>query len=282
MKTLEDVRRSLREALIPQYGEREAGAMAMRVMTELKGWKPEQLLANENREASEYIISRVGEVQEKLLRNVPLQYAMGETNFYGLKLKVGHGVLIPRPETEQLVDLIVKENKNPDLRVLDLCTGSGAIALALDRNLPFAKVEAVDISPEALNYARENAVNLRSGIEISQGDVFKLQPESHSYDIIVSNPPYVDDSEKSSMEPNVLDFEPHLALFVPDENPLLFYKRIAEIGTESLKKGGRIYFEINPRHAADLKKMLENKGYDEVTLIKDVHGNYRFASAILS
>lgn len=280
--TLAEVRTSLRDALTPKYGASEAAAMARAVLMNLKGWDLPHLLADEGREASEFIKGRAFEILQQLLKDMPLQYILGSADFYGLKLRVGPGVLIPRPETEELVDLIVKENKDSDLRVLDLCTGSGAIAITLARNLPFSRVEAVDVSPEAVEIVRENAKNLNTKINVEEADVFDADlPLNPPYDIIVSNPPYVDESEKAEMEANVLDYEPHLALFVPDDDPLRFYRRIAEIGKDALAKDGKLYFEINPRHASELKALLESMGYDDVSIIRDAHGRDRFATAII-
>lgn len=278
---LSDVRTALRSALTEKYGEREASAMARIILTKLKNWDFTTLLANETREASEYIVNRCDEILKQLLSDVPIQYALGETTFYGLSLAVRPGVLIPRPETEELVDIIVKENQIPDLRVLDICTGSGAIALALARNLPFSKIDALDISEDAVAIANENAKRLKTDIEIVQGDVFDYIFPDNEYDVIVSNPPYVDESEKVQMERNVVDYEPAIALFVPDENPLVFYKRIAEIGRTALKDGGKLYLEINPRHSAELKALLERSGYRDIELLRDVHGKCRFAEARL-
>lgn len=278
-KTIDDVRRELRAALTAKYGEGEASAMADIIIMHLKGWSRAQMLADGNREASDYIKNRSAEILRDLLRDRPLQYILGETAFYGLKLKVGEGVLIPRPETEELVDLIVKANRRADLRVLDICTGSGAIALALARNLPFAKVEAIDISPKAIEYARENAQNLKVRLTLEQADVFSLSLPQGAYDIIVSNPPYVGESEKNGMEPNVIDYEPHEALFVPDADPLRFYRRIAEISRDALRPGGMLYFEINPLHEVELAGMLKSLGYSDVEVLKDIHEKPRFAIA---
>lgn len=287
--TIADVRLALRDALTPKYGAGEAAAMARLILTTLKGWDLPRLLANEGREAGEYIKGRSKEILNALMRDVPIQYALGEAHFYGLTLKVGTGVLIPRPETEELVDLIVKENPGDDLNVLDLCTGSGAIALALSRNLPFSKVMAVDVAPQAVETARENASRLKARIEIIRADVFTFDstaPEVRAlagkFDIIVANPPYVDESEKASMEPNVLEYEPSIALFVPDGDPLRFYRRIAEIGRGLLRPGGRLYFEINPRHAGELRRLLESQGYEGVEIVRDAHGRDRFAKAVLT
>lgn len=254
--------------------------MAREIILHLKGWSVEQLLADENREASEYVINRSQEILQQLLKDVPLQYILGEAYFYGLKLKVVPGTLIPRPETTELVDLIVKENPQADLRVLDLCTGTGAIAVALARNLRFPQITAIDISDVAVKTTLENSRQLKVKLNVEQGDVFKLTWPKDSFDIIVSNPPYVDESERATMERNVLDYEPAEALFVPDDNPLVFYTRIADIGNESLSAGGRLYFEINPRHAAELSALLAGKGYSDIRVIKDINGKDRFAKAV--
>lgn len=279
LESLGQVRLALRDALVPKYGEGEAAAMARSALMTLKDWDLPHLMANEDRPASDFIKARCAEILHDLLNDMPLQYALGSTNFYGLTLKVGPGVLIPRPETAELVDLIVKENEKDDLRVLDLCTGSGAIALALARNLPFSRVTALDISPEAIATTKENADSLKVKLNIIQEDVFTHAFPSRSFDIIVSNPPYVDESEKADMEANVLNYEPHIALFVPDNDPLRFYKRIAEIAQNSLAEGGKLYFEINPRHAVELASMLKGLGYLDVEILKDSHGKERFAKA---
>lgn len=277
--TLADVRALLRNGLTPHYGEREAAAMARAILMHLKGWSLTRLLADEDREASDFVKGRSDEIFRLLMQDVPLQYALGDTTFYGLKLKVRPGVLIPRPETEELVDLIVSENRKSDLEVLDLCTGSGAIAIALARNLPFSRVEATDISPQAVEVARENATELKVKVAIKQSDVFNLELPADRYDIIVSNPPYVAESEKATMEPNVLNHEPHIALFVSDENPLIFYRHISMLAAKALVPGGRLYYEINPLYAPSLKEMLESLGYQDIRIIKDIHGKDRFAAA---
>lgn len=278
-KSLADVRRWLKNSLSPKYGEREAAAMARMILLNLKDWSLPILLANEDRAASEFIINRSQEILNLLLADVPIQYALGEAQFYGLKLKVGPGVLVPRQETEELVDLIVREDSSPDLRVLDLCTGSGAIAVALARNLPFSQVTALDVSAKALDYCRANVADLKVKVNILHEDIFKAVFQPESYDIIVSNPPYVDESEKRGMDPNVLNHEPPEALFVPDDDPLVFYRRIAEIAKTALESGGKLYLEINPRHAARLQNLLESYGFTGVEIIRDVHNKDRFIKA---
>ena len=278
--TIAEIRQNLRDVLIPKYGEREATAMSRMVIMSLKRWNMAQMLADEGREASDFIINRVNEIREQLLDDMPIQYSLGEAYFYGLTLKVKPGVLIPRPETEELVDLIVKENKESDLKVLDVGCGSGAIAVALARNLPFSKVTALDVSPVAVEVTKSNAEALKAKIRVLQCDIFTDEFPHETFDIIVSNPPYIDMSERSEMERNVLEYEPAEALFVPDADPLIFYKRIIAVGEKVLHSGGRLYFEINPRHALQLRDLLEKEGFTEVEIVKDIHGKERFAKAV--
>ena len=198
-----------------------------------------------------------------------------------MNLKVDNSTLIPRPETEELVDIIVHENQShKDLNILDIGTGSGAITIALSRNLPFSNVDAIDISENALKIANENARNLHTHIGFTKADIFKFEPKTDYYDIIVSNPPYIDESEKDSMDSNVLEYEPHQALFVPDENPLIYYIRITETAKDSLKQRGHLYFEINPRHAEELAEYLNKKGYMDIEIVKDINGKKRFIKCV--
>lgn len=273
--------RGLRDALTEIYGAGEARAMTRLVFTRLKGWNTADLIIHEGEEVSDYIRGKVADILRRLQAGEPIQYILGEAYFYGMDFKVAPGVLIPRPETEELVDMIVKEERGSDLRVLDVCTGSGCIAIALSRNLLFPRVTAIDVSEEALRIAEENAKALKADIDFIHADIFKWEPDPESFDIIVSNPPYIDESEKSGMDRNVLDYEPALALFVPDSDPLLFYRRIAELGRTALAPGGRIYFEINPRHADDLVSLMESLDYQNIQIVKDIHSRPRFLSASL-
>ena len=208
-----------------------------------------------------------------------MEFIFGNADFYGMKLKVTRDTLIPRPETAELVDLIVKENNRKDLRVIDLGTGSGCIAIALSRNLPFAEVTAVDIS-----VARENAKALHCDINFVNADIISLADNHDTaikgpFDIIVSNPPYIAENEKSEMDKNVTEFEPESALFVPDSDPLKFYKAELKYAETALSDGGRIYFEINPIYAEELKQLTEKSGFSDVELIRDSFGKERFLSA---
>lgn len=274
--TVREVVQRLRGELIPMYGRGETDAMIRLIFEYLKGWSPVDIIINDNKPMSRFVCSEVEKIVARLHLYEPIQYIIGHTYFYGMKFNVGPGVLIPRPETEELVDIIVKENKGSDLRVLDLCSGSGCIAIALSRNLRFPVAEGVEFSEKALGYARRNATQLRTRVKFIEADIFSWEPAPESLDIIVSNPPYVDESEKSGMEANVLDYEPHEALFVSDDDPLRYYKRIADIALKGLADKGRIYLEINPRHADALCEMLTEKGFSSVRTYLDVHARTRF------
>lgn len=215
---------------------------------------------------------------ERLKNSEPIQYVTGKADFYGLRFRVEPGVLIPRPETEELVELILKEN--PDAaHILDIGTGSGCIALALARHLPEARVDAWDVSAKALNIARGNAEYLNIEVNFSQIDVLCAEPQKNKYDVIVSNPPYITEREKAVMEKNVLEWEPDLALFVPDADPLIFYRRIAELGREMLVPGGKLYFEINQQFGEETVALLDALEYKNIRLIKDLFENNRIVTA---
>lgn len=277
--TVGEAVRKTRDRLAPLYGRGEANAMIRHLFVYLKGWDTTDLMINENLTLGEYTRGKLETFVRKLEEGEPIQYILGIARFYGMDFHVAPGVLIPRPETEELVSLIARENPGSDLRVLDIGTGSGCIAAALARNLRFPEVTALDISEEALAIARENARKLHiRNIDFIHDDIFRWRPEKDAYDIIVSNPPYIDESEKEGMERNVLEHEPPTALFVPDDNPLIFYRRIVDVATVGLKTGGKLYFEINPRRAEELKSLMESEGFTDVVLRKDMHGKERFIS----
>ena len=214
------------------------------------------------------------------LRNFePIQYVQGIARFLERSYHVAPGVLIPRPETEELVEVMLKEVPS-GARILDIGTGSGCIAISLSKMLPDAKVTAWDISDTALRIARRNNEALQASVCFVQRDVLAYVPGSgERYDVIVSNPPYVTESEKQEMERNVLDWEPFSALFVPDNDPLLFYRRIAELGKGMLASGGRLYFEINRAFGEATATMLRAQGYTNLRVLKDISGNDRIVIA---
>ncbi len=278
--TLEECRTNIIERLRRIYPQGESSWMARIIFEQLKGYSQVDLVMKADTEISDYIAAKVDSVVDRLLRHEPIQYIFGETQFYGIRLKVTPATLIPRPETEELVEMIVRDaDGRRDLQVLDICTGSGCIAIALARNLSFPSIEAIDISTDALEVARENSQLTRTHISFSEADALHLSLRPCSYDIIVSNPPYIAESERADMEANVLDYEPAVALFVPDSDPLRFYKAIAHASQNALKPGGRLYFEINPKYARELSDSLKSSGWSDVTLQRDSRGLYRFLSA---
>lgn len=211
----------------------------------------------------------------RLKKYEPIQYILGKTEFYGLTIKTDRRALIPRPETEELVDWILHEYPKAQT-VLDICTGSGCIAIGLAKQLSTAKVDAIDISCSAIDLAKENANINKAPIDFYQADILSTDSLSQKYDIIVSNPPYITISEKTDMMPNVLDYEPDLALFVDNENPIVFYKKIADLATTYLKEGGMLFFEINRKFGNEIVSLLACKGFRDIVLKKDISGNDRF------
>ncbi|MDE6416982.1 MAG: peptide chain release factor N(5)-glutamine methyltransferase [Duncaniella sp.] len=277
--TLRETVQQIEKSLSPRYGAGEAKAMAGIIMEHLKGYSAVDLVLYGDREVSDFIKGKIDAVVERLLAGEPIQYIIGSTRWHGLTIKVTPDVLIPRPETSELVDLITdRYGDTPDLNVLDLCTGSGCIAIALARSLPFSKVTGVDISDGALAVARDNGKELKVSVKWLKADVLNLSMTG-TYDIIVSNPPYVLESERAEMEAHVLDHEPSLALFVPDDDPLRFYSAILSKAPRLLSESGRIYFEINPLEASSLRDLMVSGGWQDVTVIKDIHGTDRFMTA---
>ncbi len=280
MTTLKQLLDSSRSRLTPVYGGSEASWLLRIIMEHLKGWDQVELLMRADKEVSDFTVSSVNAVIDRLLHHEPIQYIFGDTYWHGMTLKVTPDVLIPRPETEELVDLIVKDNRQSDLKVLDVCTGSGCIAVALAKFMNFPQVTAIDISQPALAIARENAALQKVKVKFETADALDLgKTLTGKYDIIVSNPPYVMESEKSAMDSNVLDHEPALALFVPDRDPLKFYKAIATYAYTALEDKGRLYFELNPLTADVLREWLSQSGWNDVTLLPDINTKTRFLIA---
>lgn len=222
------------------------------------------------------------EALERLQQHEPVQYITGKSEFFGLQFAVNKNVLIPRPETEELVEWILndlQEQKNKDLEILDIGTGSGCIAIALAKNLPQAKVSAMDISPEALKTARDNALKNEVQVEFLAQDILKTEGLPKKYDVIVSNPPYVRELEKEEMQKNVLDFEPASALYVQDADPLLFYEKITELAAGALKPSGTLYFEINQYLGKETEALLRKKDF-LTSLKKDIFGVDRMLKGV--
>lgn len=217
----------------------------------------------------------------QLKEHIPIQYIIGETEFYGLKFKVTHDVLIPRPETEELVHWIISDNKLSNPQILDIGTGSGCIPITLKKHIPAANITTWDISEKALCIANENATLNKVDVIFVQNDVLKTSLQKNkTFDIIVSNPPYIRELEKKHMHQNVLNYEPHLALFVSDNNPLIFYKQICKLAFENLNPGGILYFEINEALGDDTKLLMKYFGFTQVEVRKDLFGKDRMAKGI--
>ena len=281
--TVRDLRRAAVAALIPLYGRGEAEWMTRLTLEYVTGWSRVDLLVDADKELGEVRVEAVKNIVARLLKHEPLQYILGYEDFMGLKIKVSPSVLIPRPETQELVNIIIdREAKASDLSVLDAGTGSGAIAVALSRNLRFARVMAIDNSDAALEVARSNAERLRTPVTFVNADMLSLASlPGEPFDIIVSNPPYVLDSERAEMSANVLGHEPSVALFVPDSDPLRFYLALARYAAAGgLKPDGRLYFECNPLTIGVLPSQLE-VDFDEVEAIRDSFGRKRFIIASL-
>lgn len=265
------------------YPKSEISSLVRLLMERICGLQPHHFLLCKDKELSEAEKSRIREIVEQLKKSVPIQYIIGIADFYSLEFEVDPAVLIPRPETEELVEQIILENTGKEIKILDIGTGSGCIAITLGVHLKQAKVIAVDISAPAIETARRNAKRNRTTVTFIQTDILDTDRADREipflFDVIVSNPPYVKESEKEWMEKNVLDYEPHLALFVPDEDPLLFYRQIARLGKKKLKKEGRLYFEINAQCGQATAGMLQDEGYTNIELLQDLSGNDRIIKA---
>lgn len=266
MTTVRRLSDKLLSRLAPVYGPNEARAMVRIILEDVVMLTPVQVAVNPDREMLDFIVEKTGRIAARLLAGEPLQYVIGHARFYGMDFSVSQAVLIPRPETEELVDMIVKRfGSQSDLRVLDIGTGSGCIAIALARHLKFAQVTAIDLSAEALDVARANARSLNARVDFIEADALALSLPG-PWDIIVSNPPYVMQSESAEMEARVLNHEPHTALFVPDSDPMRFYDAILAYARRVRAKA--VYFEINPLCAGL---------FTGAEIIKDIHGKDRFA-----
>lgn len=279
--TIRQMKQHLTEVLSPAVGADEAAAMALAIIEDIRGYKAVDVAINGHRELLPETESRMLDVARKVIDGMPLQYAIGKAMFRGRYFSVSPDTLIPRPETAQLVDIIVDRwGGRSDLRVIDIGTGTGCIAISLALDLPFARVDAIDISDGALAIARDNAKALKaSRIDFIHADALNLAPQPGEYDIVVSNPPYVLDSEKTEMDARVTAYEPATALFVPDADPLRFYKPIAEFASQSLRPGGMIYLEINPLCADAMLKLLADSGLRDAEILCDYRGERRFAIA---
>ena len=298
MKTIRDVFIAYKKGLNNLYGANEAETITLIAVSELCGFSNAKIKAFPELELTSEQSEKLNDILNQLKTGKPIQYILGKTEFYGLPFNVNSSVLIPRPETEELVDWVISSVDSGQWAVgggqsavgsgqwaagsgLDIGTGSGCIAISLKKHLPNAKVFAVDISVEALKTAKENAKLNDVEIDFIEADILNLKSEiEHSkFEIIISNPPYVTLQDKTKMHTNVIDFEPHTALFVPENDPLVFYKAIADFAVNNLAPNGLLFFEINESYGEQIVELLHDKGFKNIALRKDMSGRDRMVKA---
>ena len=278
----------IRKSLDTLYPSEEITGITRLIFSQVCGLSHNQQILCKDKQIPEKEKEDIHAIINRLKKMEPLQYIFGETEFYSLPMKVNPSVLIPRPETEELVDMIIKksitQSHTGKLNILDIGTGSGCIPITLAKHIPDVVVTAIDISEAALRTARENADLNKVDICFIQADILNASKAakliSGNFDIIVSNPPYVTDKEKGAMCENVIAYEPHCALFVPDDDPLLFYTAIADFALSKLAPEGKLFFEINANYGAEICGMLQEKGFTQTELIRDLSGKNRFITAM--
>ncbi len=267
------------------FTEAEARQVTLLILEHYLSVSQNDILLNKNYMIDSRKLQQVEQAIHRVILEEPVQYIIEEAHFYGRKFKVSPAVLIPRRETEELVHIILKENETTKPDILDIGTGSGCIAITLQKELPLSNMYAWEVDTEAIAIAQHNAAQHQAQVMIEQVDIFQknlLSARSVPFDIVVSNPPYVRKSEAAHMENNVLKYEPHLALFVADEHPLLFYEQIVELcNNKLLKKGGILYFEVNESLGKEVADLLLNKGMEKVRVLKDLQKKNRFVSGKL-
>ena len=276
MKMIRDILPYFERELTQFYSKKEAHNMAFWCIHSISNLNRSEYLLSSNSPLSADTVSFYQSVVSRLQKFEPLQYILGECEFYGLSIKVSPSCLIPRPETEELVHWILQHNFT---KALDIGTGSACIPIALAKHKD-AQITALDISSDALSIARENAKNNTVDINFIEHDIFNDIDLKTSFDLIVSNPPYVLESEKALMKNNVLDYEPHLALFVSDKDALIYYKRIIDFSKVHLQKEGLLFLEINEQKSVEIKELLENNGFKNVLIKKDMQGKNRMVKAV--
>lgn len=284
--TIGNLIRHFHQELDSSYDIDEVRNFTFLVIEHFFSWKKSQILIKKHEFVSPEILNACNSIIKRLKKMEPIQYILGEAYFYDLMFNVNQNVLIPRPETEELVDLIIKDIERKNIEsptILDVGTGSGCIAIALKKNIDSAKVFGIDVSNKALEVANNNAHRNKTDVSFFEQDIFTTlshefsdKLRSSSLDVIVSNPPYIALSEKELMRENVLNYEPHLALFVPNDNPMLYYNSIANQAILLLKKGGVLYFEINEQFGQKVVNLLVEKNFSDIHLKKDLNGKDRF------
>jgi len=274
-KTAKEEYNRIRLHLEPFWGTFESNSLALLLLEHFYKISRSDILAGSEYSQDTGIDSGLNQAIKRLEKKEPIQYVLAETEFSGLKFRLNPNVLIPRPETEELVDLIVKSNTLSAPKILDIGTGSGCIAIALGHLIPGGEVIGTDVDENILITARANADYNNVSLSFIKSDILSENIPGSEYDLIVSNPPYIRHCEKVMMDRNVLSYEPELALFVPDDDPLLFYRSIARKAKSSLKKGGYLYFEINEAFGRQTCELVSNEGYEHVELFSDIHDKPR-------
>jgi len=287
MKTIKDVFADYKQGLDKIYDTNEIGAITLLTISEICNTSKAKIKAFPEDEVSPEQAGKLKSILEELKTGKPIQYILGKTEFYGLPFNVSPSVLIPRPETEELVEWAIETVGSLKLAVgslLDIGTGSGCIAISLKKNLSGFKVSAIDISADALQTAASNSTLNVVDIEFIEDDILNIKSEIEilKFEIIISNPPYVTLHDKTQMHTNVTDFEPHTALFVPENDPLIFYNAIAEFAVTSLTENGLLFFEINESYGKETVKLLADKGFKNIELRKDMSGRDRMIRAFIS
>ncbi|MEO5778116.1 MAG: peptide chain release factor N(5)-glutamine methyltransferase [Flavobacterium sp.] len=283
LKEFKDI---FKKELLSLYDEQEIDSFFYIILEKLHGLKRIDLALNPETVMDGIHLKQWKGIISDLKIQKPIQYILGETEFYGLPFLVNENTLIPRPETEELVDLILSNNQitkstNP-LKILDIGTGSGCIAISLAANISNAEVSAIDVSEKALATAKKNAEINKVKVDFLLKNILETEDLELQFDIIVSNPPYVRNLEKAEIKPNVLEYEPHLALFVEDTDALLFYRKIARLAIKNLAPNGKLYFEINQYLGKETVQLLKDLGFQNVQLSKDIYGNDRMICALKS
>ena len=276
---LKQFRTHFRSELSEIYPTTEIDSFFFLLIDEYLGLQRIDTVLKPDFKINEAKLSTLNKALERLKKQEPLQYIIGKTEFYGYTFLVNEHTLIPRPETEELVEWILNESENKKLNILDIGTGSGCIPISLAKNLKNAIISAIDVSEDALKIAQKNATLNKININFIKKDILAADSLSESYDVIVSNPPYVRELEKVEIQNNVLENEPHLALFVSDDDPLIFYNKIADLAKKHLTKNGVLFFEINQYLGAETLEMLKQKGFKNVELRKDLFKNDRMIKA---
>lgn len=280
---IRDYRAYFIQELTPICSAEEAESFFYIILEDLQQLKRFDLALNTDLSLSEEQLNQWNAYLVQLKLEIPVQYVLGKTNFFGLDFEVNPAVLIPRPETEELVDWIIESqketSKDQSLRIIDIGTGSGCIAISLAKNIPHAQVMALDVSVAALATAQKNSQNNKVDVVFKNQNILETNDLQEQFDVIVSNPPYVRNLEKVEIKKNVLDYEPHLALFVENDNALIFYRKIAELAQKNLKSNGFLFFEINQYLGSEMIGLLQDMGFKNIILKKDIYGNDRMVAA---